>query len=151
MTSSIRNGQAGFTTFISMGNESDISFDEYLRYFGDDTDTRAVIVYAEGFKDGAAFIAAARDVTAKKPVLIYKAGRTQQGQGAARSHSGSLAGDYAVGKGAMRQAGIVVVERSDDMFAVGEVLSYQGGKPARRVGFVVGRRRRHFPSRRYSH
>jgi acetyltransferase len=136
MTSSIRNGQAGFTTFISMGNESDVSFDEYLRYFGDDANTRAVIVYAEGFKDGAAFIAAARDVTAKKPVLIYKAGRTLQGQGAARSHSGSLAGDYAVAKGAMRQAGVVVVERSDEMFAVAEALSHQAGKPARRVGLI---------------
>jgi acetyltransferase len=136
MTSSIRNGQAGFTTFISMGNESDVSFDEYLRYFGDDGDTRAIIVYAEGFKDGAAFLAAARDVTARKPVVIYKAGRTQQGQGAARSHSGSLAGDYAVAKGAMRQAGIVVVERSDEMFAVAEALSYQAGKPARRVGLI---------------
>jgi acetyltransferase len=136
MTSSIRNGQAGFTTFISMGNESDISFAEYLRYFGDDEDTRAVVVYAEGIKNGADFIAAAREVTAKKPVVLYKAGRTQQGQAAARSHSGSLAGDYAVAKGAMRQAGIVVVERSDEMFAVAEALSHHAGKPARRVGLL---------------
>jgi acyl-CoA synthetase (NDP forming) len=136
MTSSIRNEQAGFTTFVGVGNESDIRFDEYLRYYGDDGDTRAVIVYAEGFEDGAAFIDAAREVTAKKPVVLYKAGRTQQGQGAARSHSGSLAGDYAVGAGAMRQAGIVIVERSDEMFPVAEALSHQAGRAALRIGIL---------------
>jgi len=136
MTSSIRNEQAGFTTFVGVGNESDIRFDEYLRYYGDDEETRAVIVYAEGFEDGAAFIDAAREVTAKKPVVLFKAGRTQQGQGAARSHSGSLAGDYAVGAGAMRQAGIVIVERSDEMFPVAEALSHQAGRPALRIGIL---------------
>jgi len=136
MTSSIRNEQAGFTTFVGVGNESDIRFDEYLRYFGEDAETRALIVYAEGFEDGAAFIEAARTVTPVKPIVLYKAGRTQQGQGAARSHSGSLAGDYAVGKAAMRQAGIVVVERSDEMFPVAEALSHQAGRPALRVGIL---------------
>ncbi|MCR0983763.1 acetate--CoA ligase family protein [Roseomonas populi] len=136
MTASIRNGQAGFTTFVGVGNESDISFAEYLRYFGEDAETRSVIVYAEGFEDGAAFVEAAREVTARKPVVLYKAGRTQQGEGAARSHSGSLAGDYAVGKGVMRQAGIVVVERSDEMFPVAEALSHHAGKTALRVGIL---------------
>ncbi|MDB5378248.1 MAG: hypothetical protein JWR00_2694 [Rubritepida sp.] len=136
MTASIRTEQAGFTTFIGVGNESDISFDEYLRYFGDDTETRAVIVYAEGFENGAAFVRAAREVTAIKPVVLYKAGRTRQGEGAARSHSGSLAGDYAVGKGVMRQAGIVVVERSDEMFPVAEALSHNAGRAALRIGIL---------------
>jgi acetate---CoA ligase (ADP-forming) len=136
LTSSIRAGQAGFTTFVGVGNESDIRFDEYLRYFGEDEETRAVIVYAEGFEDGAAFVAAAREVTAIKPVVLYKAGRTRLGEGAARSHSGSLAGDYAVGTGAMRQAGIIVVERSDEMFAVAEALSHQAGRAALRVGML---------------
>ena len=136
MTASIRNEQAGFTSFIGVGNESDISFDEYLRYFGDDAETRAVILYAEGFEKGAAFIEAARDVTAIKPVVAYKAGRTRQGEGAARSHSGSLAGDYAVAKGVMRQAGIVVVERSDEMFSVAEALSHNAGRAALRIGIL---------------
>lgn len=136
MTSSIRNGQAGFTTFVGVGNESDIRFDEYVRYFGEDEETRAVIVYAEGFEDGAGFVAAARAVTAIKPVVLYKAGRTRQGEGAARSHSGSLAGDYAVGRAAMRQAGIVVVERSDEMFSVAEALSHHAGRAALRIGIL---------------
>ncbi len=136
MTNSIRTGQAGFTTFIGVGNESDVRFDEYLRFYGDDAATRAVILYVEGFKDGAAFLDAAREVTAQKPVVLYKAGRTRQGQGAARSHSGSLAGDYAVGKAAMRQAGVVVVERSDEMFPVADMLSHHAGRPARRVAIL---------------
>ncbi len=136
LTASIRTEQAGFTTFIGVGNESDISFAEYLQYFGDDADTRSVIIYAEGFDNGAAFVEAAREVTRSKPVVLYKAGRTRLGEGAARSHSGSLAGDYAVGKGVMSQAGIVVVERSDEMFPVAEALSHHAGRPALRVGIL---------------
>ena len=136
MTNSVRAERVGFTTCIGVGNESDIRFDEYLRYFGDDDDTKAVIVYVEGFKDGGAFLEAAREVTARKPVVLYKVGRTQQGEGAARSHSGSLAGNYAVGKGALRQAGVVVVERSDEMFPCAETLSHYAGRPARRVAVL---------------
>ncbi|HEV7372157.1 acetate--CoA ligase family protein [Arenibaculum sp.] len=136
MTTSIRTEHAGFTTFIGVGNESDIRFDEYLRFFGEDEATRAVIAYVEGFKDGRAFLDAAREVTRRKPVVLYKAGRTGQGQGAARSHSGSLAGDYAVGKGAMRQAGIIVLERSDEMFPVADMLSRHASRPAARVAVL---------------
>lgn len=78
----------------------------------------------------------AREVTPRKPVVLYKAGRMRQGQGAARSHSGSLAGDYAVGKGVLRQAGVTVVERSDEMFPVADLLSRHGGKPTRRVAVL---------------
>jgi acetyltransferase len=136
MTASIRTEQAGFTTFVGVGNESDIRFDEYVRYFGDDDDTRSVVIYAEGFENGAGFVAAAREVSRKKPLILYKAGRTQAGEGAARSHSGSLAGDYAVGKGVMTQAGIVLVERSDEMFPVAEALSHHAGRPALRVAIL---------------
>src|SRR3984893_8046272 len=117
------NGHAGFTTFIGVGNEGDMRFHEYLQFFGDDPNTHAVMVYVEGFKDGRAFLEVAREVSRRKPVVVYKAGRTRQGEGAARSHSGSLVGDYSVSRGALRQAGTILVERSDEMFAVADALS----------------------------
>jgi acyl-CoA synthetase (NDP forming) len=136
LTESQKNRHAGFTLFIGVGNEGDVRFDEYLRFYGDDADTRALMIYAEGFKDGRAFLDAAREVTRRKPVVLYKAGRTRQGEHAARSHSGSLAGDYPVAKGALRQAGVVVVERSDEIFPAADLLSRMAGRPAKRVAIL---------------
>jgi acyl-CoA synthetase (NDP forming) len=136
LAESQHNGHAGFTTFIGVGNEGDIRFHEYLRFFGDDPNTRAVMVYVEGFKDGRAFLEVAREVSRRKPVVVYKAGRTRQGEGAARSHSGSLVGDYSVSRGALRQAGTILVERSDEMFAVADALSRARGRAAKRVAIL---------------
>jgi acyl-CoA synthetase (NDP forming) len=130
------NGHAGFTTFIGVGNEGDMRFHEYLQFFGDDPRTRAVMVYAEGFKDGKAFLDVAREIAPRKPIVLYKAGRTTQGEHAARSHSGSLAGNYAVARGVLQQAGVIQVERSDEMFAVADTVSRTGGRPTRRVAVL---------------
>jgi len=136
LAQSQHNGHAGFTTFIGVGNEGDIQFHEYLRFFGDDPNTHAVMVYVEGFKDGGAFLDVAREVSRRKPVVVYKAGRTRQGVEAARSHSGSLAGDYLVSKGALRQAGTILVERSDEIFEVADALSRARGRAAKRVAVL---------------
>jgi acyl-CoA synthetase (NDP forming) len=136
LAQSHHNGHAGFTTFIGVGNEGDMRFHEYLQFFGDDPHTRAVMVYVEGFKDGQAFLNAAREIAPRKPIVLYKAGRTTQGEHAARSHSGSLAGNYAVARGVLQQAGVILVERSDEMFAVADTVSRTGGRPTRRVAVL---------------
>ena len=136
LAQSQQNGHAGFSSFIGVGNEGDIQFHEYLRFFGDDPHTGAVIVYVEGFKNGPAFLEVLREVAVRKPVVLYKAGRTDKGEGAARSHSGSLAGNYAVASAALRQAGAIVVERSDEMFAVADMASRAAGRPTRRVAIL---------------
>jgi acetate---CoA ligase (ADP-forming) len=126
----------GFNTLLSVGNQSDIQFHEYLAAMGDDPDTGAIISYIEGFKDGRAFIDAARTVTPKKPIVMFKAGRTAEGVRAARSHSGSLAGDYVVAAGILKQAGITLLERSDCLFPVAEALHLLPPMRGRRVAVL---------------
>jgi acyl-CoA synthetase (NDP forming) len=126
----------GFNTLLSVGNQSDIQFHEYLSAMGEDPDTGAVISYIEGFKDGRAFIEAARGVTPRKPIVMFKAGRTADGVRAARSHSGSLAGDYAVARGVLRQAGITLLERSDCLLPVAEALHLLPPMRSRRVAVL---------------
>ncbi|MBC7778573.1 MAG: acetate--CoA ligase family protein [Proteobacteria bacterium] len=126
----------GFNTLLSVGNQSDIQFHEYLTAMGDDSDIGAVISYIEGFKDGRAFIDAARAVTPKKPIVMFKAGRTAEGVRAARSHSGSLAGDYAVATGVLKQAGITLLERSDCLYPVAEALHLLPPLRSRRVAVL---------------
>jgi acetate---CoA ligase (ADP-forming) len=133
---SLHQGFSGFTTFVGVGNQSDVQFHEYLQFYGDDARTKTLIIYLEGLKDGRAFLNEARKLSRRKPVVVYKSGRTKQGESAAKSHSGSLAGDYAVALGVLRQAGLIVVERSDEIFPVADMLSRDAGKSAKRVAIL---------------
>ncbi|MEZ5582220.1 MAG: acetate--CoA ligase family protein [Candidatus Competibacteraceae bacterium] len=131
------NGHIGFSTYIGVGNEADIEFDEYLDYFGDDENTQSLAVYVEGFKQGRNFLTAARRVTQKIPVVLYKSGKTAVGQQAAKSHTGALAGNYAVSQGVMRQAGITVVNRTDHILPLAEALALLPPMHANRVAILA--------------
>jgi acetyltransferase len=126
----------GFSTLLPLGNQADIQFHECLEALSQDPDTRAVISYIEGFKNGRAFYDVARRVSPEKPIVMFKAGRTAEGASAAKSHSGSLAGDYAVAAGVVKQAGIVMVTRSDCLYPVAEALSLLPPMPTRRVAIL---------------
>lgn len=125
---------AGISTYVGVGNEVDVGFGECLDYFGDDPDTDAILVYAEGFRNGRSFVDAARRVTAQKPVVLLKGGRSAEGGAAAGSHTGAVAGAYPVFREAMREAGVIQVERSDELFPVGAALA---GLPLPRPGSGV--------------
>ena len=96
---------------ISMGNQTDLSLGDMMRYFRDSGDVDVIAVYAEGFRDmdGLAFARAVRDaVCAGRQVVFYKAGRTPEGRSATSGHTASLAGDYMVCENCMRQAGAII-------------------------------------------
>lgn len=116
-------GYLGLSTYVGVGNEADIRFHEYLDFFAADRNTKALVAYVEGLKDGRQFLAALHRMTRHKPVVLYKSGRTRAGQGAAKSHTGALAGEYAVSEGVLRQAGAVLARRSDDLLPMAEALS----------------------------
>ncbi|MES0884272.1 acetate--CoA ligase family protein [Roseibium sp. SCP14] len=134
VTEAKRRGGVGFSSYIGVGNQLDVNLAEYLRYFGDDDDTKAPVFYVEGFQDGRAFLETCREVTQKKPVVVYKSGRTEAGQVAASSHTGSLASSFDLTRGLLRQAGATVVEQSDKILSIAEGLSKlavpQGGRVA---------------------
>ncbi|QOR40919.1 CoA-binding protein [Billgrantia diversa] len=130
------NGQVGFSTYVGPGNQSDIGFNDYLRYLGEDEHTRVATLYVEGFRDGRRFLEVARDVTAMKPVVVYKSGSTEAGQKAASSHTGSLAGSYAMTVDLLRQAGVSVVQHSDEILPVAEGLGLLQKARGKRVAVV---------------
>jgi acetyltransferase len=113
----------GFTYYVGIGNESDIKFHEYLAFFRDDPETKAILMYVEGMKDGRDFLQEAYQTTLKKPVILLKSGRTATGKKSAGSHTGALAGLSEVATGAFRRAGIVTIENSDELFPAAETLS----------------------------
>lgn len=118
-----QNKHLGFSTYIGVGNEADIQFHEYLEYFRLDEATRVVVGYIEGLKNGQDFLKTAAQVCSEKPIVIYKSGRTAIGQKTAQSHTGAMAGSYAIARNIMSQAGITLVERADEILPTAETLS----------------------------
>jgi acyl-CoA synthetase (NDP forming) len=99
--------KTGFRHFVSSGNEADLTTQDYLRYFGEDPHCRSVMVYLESIKGRVDFLEAAREVARKKPVVVFKGGKTASGLRAAASHSGALAGKRGMYDASFRQAGLI--------------------------------------------
>jgi acetate---CoA ligase (ADP-forming) len=115
----------GFTYYVGVGNESDIKFHEYLSFFRNDPDTKAILMYVEGMSQGREFLQEAYQTSIEKPIILLKSGRSDKGRKSAGSHTGSLAGMGQVAKSAYERAGIIVIENSDELFPVAETLSSQ--------------------------
>jgi acetyltransferase len=113
----------GFSYYVGVGNEADIRFHEYLEFFRQDPETRAVLMYVEGMRQGREFLQQAYKTTREKPVILLKSGRSAKGKKSAGSHTGALAGISAVAKGAFKRAGIIMIENSDQLFPAAEALS----------------------------
>jgi len=115
----------GFSKFVSLGNKSDVSETALLRYLADDPDTKVILGYIEDVKDGKEFMKIAREVTAKKPVIICKSGGTKAGAKAASSHTGSLAGSEVAFDAAFAQTGVIRAASIEDLFDYAVAFSFQ--------------------------
>jgi acetyl-CoA synthetase (ADP-forming) len=126
----------GFSKYVSSGNEADLHFEDYLEYLARDDETKIILGYIEGLKEGRRFFKLAREITRKKPLVIMKAGRTEAGARAARSHTASLAGSDVVCEAAFKQAGVIRVEEVNELIDVTLVLLGQPLPRGRRVGVL---------------
>ncbi|WP_432735860.1 acetate--CoA ligase family protein [Maridesulfovibrio sp. FT414] len=128
---------------VSMGNQTDLTLGDMVRYFKDSEEVDVIAIYAEGFNDldGLEFCRAVRQaVLCGKEVVFYKAGRTPEGKTATSGHTASLAGDYMVCESCVQQAGAIVArtfQEFQDLFMLAEKLS---GKciAGNRLGAVSG-------------
>jgi acetyl coenzyme A synthetase (ADP forming)-like protein len=118
--------EIGFSAVISIGNQADLSFEDFLLYAGDDPFTRAIILYIEEVQQGKRFMEIAREITLKKPVVAIKSGSSRIGQMTAVSHTGSLSGSYEVYLAAFWQSGIIPVRSMREAFQTAELLSSEG-------------------------
>ena len=82
----------GFSQVVSLGEHADIDFGDMLDYLASDARTRAILLYIESVTSARKFMSAARAAARNKPVIVVKSGRSAQGQKAAASHTGALAG-----------------------------------------------------------
>ena len=127
----------GCAKCISSGNEADLHAEDYIRYLADDPQTRVILNYVEGFKDGSRFFEAAKEVTRKKPIVMLKTGETPAGALAAKSHTASLAGLDTIVDAMCRQSGIVRVRHLDELVDGGTAFLCHPLPRGRRVGIVT--------------
>ncbi len=113
----------GFSHFISLGESLDVDFGDLLDWLASDPRTRSILLYVEAIHAAPKFMSAARAAARNKPLIIVKAGRSSQGQAAARSHTGALAGSDAVFDAAIRRAGGLRVDTLQDLFLAAETLA----------------------------
>jgi len=125
----------GVSRAISYGNKVDVDDVDLLDYLGDDDKTRVILIYIEGLKPGRGrkFIEVAKKVVKKKPILVYKAGKTSRGGLAAASHTAAMAGEYGVYRAAFKQAGVIEVESFDEMMDAVRIFLHQPSMRGNRV------------------
>jgi acetyltransferase len=117
--------QVGFSSFVSTGSMLDVNWGDLITYFGDDPDTKSIVIYMESVGDARSFLSAAREVTLSKPVIVLKAGRSEAASKAAASHTGALTGSDAVLDAAFRRCGVLRVNSIADLFYMADVLGKQ--------------------------
>jgi acyl-CoA synthetase (NDP forming) len=127
-----------FSYAVSTGNEIDLDIADYLNFFIEDKHTRTIVLFLEGIRRPDAFMAAAaKALAAGKAIIAIKSGRTAQSREAALSHTGAIAGDFAVYEAMCERYGIVNCRNLDDM--VETALAFQAGRlpKGNRIGFVT--------------
>ena len=128
----------GLSKMISFGNRSDVDEADMIWYAANDPQTKVIGLYVEGFGDGRKFIKTAKRVMKekKKPIVIWKSGRTELGAKQAASHTGSLGGSNAIIMGAFKQAGIISVDSYQELVGVLKALAWQPPAKGNRVGMT---------------
>jgi acetyltransferase len=127
----------GFSKFISLGNEAQLSEIEFLEYLAGDNDTKAVLIYLEKLSNGKRFMELLSEITKTKPVVILKAGRSQRGMRAVMSHTGSLAPEDSIFSAAIRQSGAIAVESIREFFNLAKLFQLGITKPLKNIAIVT--------------
>ncbi|ROQ93476.1 acetate--CoA ligase family protein [Desulfosoma caldarium] len=107
---------------IDIGNGCDIHFVDALQYCAQDPQTEIIVLHMEGMRNGRRFLDIAASISAHKPIIVLKTGRSQAGARAALSHTGSLVGEDAVFDAAFQKAGLLRVRSMVELRAVAKAF-----------------------------
>lgn len=127
----------GFSKFISIGNKTDIDEVDLIKVLEGDPHTKVILGYLEGVKNGTAFIAAAKETTKRKPMIVVKSGGTAAGAKAASSHTGTLAGAENAFDAAFKQSGVFRARTIEELFDYARIFSYQNLPKGPRIALIT--------------
>ena len=110
----------GINKVVSIGNKCDVDEADLIDYFQQD-ETQVIGMYLENVADGRKLMEAAKK--SRKPILIYKVGRTMEGALAATSHTAGMANNDLIFESACRQAGIIRLQSIDELHSLPKMLT----------------------------
>jgi acetyl coenzyme A synthetase (ADP forming)-like protein len=133
-----RSAKMGVSAIVGLGNKSDLDEDDLLTFFEEDDATHVIAMHCEDLKDGRTFAEVASRVSKKKPVIVLKAGRTDLGARAAKSHTAALAGDDKIYDDVLRQSGVIRAPGLRDMLDYARALQKLPTPKGENVVIITG-------------
>jgi acyl-CoA synthetase (NDP forming) len=104
------------STSVSTGNEAVSGVEDYVEWLVDDPDTHVIAMYVESLRRPQAFLAAARRAReAGKPIVMLHPGKSNKAQESAATHTGAMAGDYALMKAKVAREGVIFAETLEEL------------------------------------
>jgi acetate---CoA ligase (ADP-forming) len=114
----------GLSHIVSTGNEAGLGAEDFLEFLVDDAATRAIVLFAEQIRAPQRFLAIAEHARERrKPIVLMHPGRSSRARESARTHTGALAGDYAVMANLVRRQGVVLVDTTEELIDTAEILA----------------------------
>jgi acetyltransferase len=132
-----REEKIGFSGFVSIGNTIDVDYGHLIDYFGEDDNTRSIILYVESISDARKFMTASRAFARTKPIIVYKAGRFPESAAVASSHTGALASEDSIYDAAFRRSGLARVFDIGEIFDCAELIARNRIPKGSRLGIVT--------------
>lgn len=127
-----------FSHFVATGNEAGLDVADCIDWMARDEDTRVVMAYLEGCRDGDRLYRALEQARLRrKPVILMKVGRTEQGAAAAASHTGSLAGSDVVYDAVLRETNAWRANSMEEMVDLAYACSIGPLPRGNRLGVVT--------------
>lgn len=127
----------GFSHFVSIGNTMDVSFGDLIDYFGQDPNTKSIVLYVESIQNARAFMSAARAFSREKPIIVYKSGRFPESAAAAASHTGAMASEDSIYDAVFHRAGLARVFDFGDIFDFTDLVGRRRIPKGNRLAIVT--------------
>jgi len=127
----------GLNKIVGLGNRVNTDFWDLLPYLSFDESTKSIALYLEGVEEPRRLMEAIKETVKLKPLVVYKTGKFQKADEAAKSHTGSLAGPYRIYEGALKQYGAILANDPLELISVAEALSLQNLLEGNRIAVIT--------------
>ncbi len=127
----------GFSYFVSIGNSMDVNFGDLIDYFGQDPNTKSIVLYVESLINARTFMSAARAFSREKPIIVYKSGRFPESAAAAASHTGAMASEDSIYDAVFRRAGLARVFDFGNIFEFTDLVGRRRIPKGNRLAIVT--------------
>jgi len=133
----LRERGMGFRLYASNGNARDVSVPEILAHYGRDPETKVILLHIESMKDPVEFIRTVTPISAAKPVLALKSGKTREASKAISSHTGSLMEDDTLTDAIFEKCGVLRFDSMEEMVDAAIAFATQPCPAGSRVGIMT--------------